>query len=222
MKNAKNKAHLTLKFLFVSVGSQWHLKSCQRWYASIVCPKIFIILAHRLNNKFKLRKSLANKAGKKTRQAWSTQTQNSSPLEFCYNHISSIRVNPVWFMVPRHGCYGPSEHQTWEMAVSWSSGRWVLVPSPPPPWPPCPLYGTVGAQLLGHAGSICQWQWGAPQHQHSPSITRPLYTSACPQLQPSDFTQSVNPELSQSDWWESSGDIDGYVCVRKVGNALFG
>lgn len=99
-----------------------------------------------------------------------------------------------------------------------SSGRWLLVHSPPsvPPWPPCPLYGTVGAQLLGHAGSICQWQWGAPQHQHGPSITRPVYTSACLQLQPSDFTLSLNPELSQTDCLRSNGDIDGYVCVKKV------
>lgn len=109
---------------------------------------------------------------------------------------------------------GSPEHQTWEMAVGGCCRR----PPPPLQWPLCPLYGTVGAQLLRHAGSICQWQWGAPQHQHGPSITRPLYTSACPQLQPSDFTQSLNPELSQSDWWGSRGDIDGYVHVRKFGN----
>ena len=41
------------------------------------------------------------------------------------------------------------------------------------PMPSCPLCGILGAQLLGHAGSICRWQWGAPQHQHRPSITRP-------------------------------------------------
>lgn len=113
---------------------------------------------------------------------------------------------------------GSPEHQTQETAgpAAVVGGCWSPLPPPPAQWPLCPLYGTVGAQLLGHAGSICQWQWGAPQHQHGPSIIRPLYTSTCPQLQPSNFTQLLNPKLSQSDWWGSSQDIDGYLVLERL------
>lgn len=79
-----------------------------------------------------MRKFLAGKAGKTAWQALSTQTQNSSPLEFCYNHITVLELIQYSLWYRDMDLNVSSEHKTWEMAVSAAvlGGCWSLLPLP--------------------------------------------------------------------------------------------